>query len=94
MASNADVVTSRNCGADQALAGIGDAGRSRIGDDGDVSTARQDVEYVPDQAELGVLVAHGESGGANPGVLEETTGAAGVFAAHERSVGNGRDRSW
>ena len=78
-------------GAGQPLAGVADAGRAGVGDDGHVTALAEHVEHLAEPGQLGVLVAHGQPGGADPGVLEQPAGPAGVLAADQPGPGERLD---
>ena len=84
-------------GAHESLAGIRDAGRARVGHDGDSFTAPQPIEHLTDARGFRVIVDDEQRRRAfDAGVREQPTGAARVLAADDigssqRFDGSGRE---
>ena len=68
------------------------AGVPGVGDERDVVALAEHLEHLGGPRRLGVLVGHGQAGAADPGVLQEAAGAAGVLAADEGGVAERLDR--
>ena len=80
-------------GTDETAAGVGDAGGAGVGDDGDVVAVSEYAEHLVDAVVFGVIVGHDQALGADAGVPQQRSGAAGVLAADERDGVEHLDRT-
>ena len=88
-----DHVTGRRGRGHQALARVGDARRSGIGDERHPSPLIEEPEHRPHLGRLGVVVHHQQPWRAHAGVFEQAPSASGVLAGDDVSGAEHLDRS-